>query len=86
MNWQDWLILGALALNVGLLVWLVARQPPVDGLGDGLQRFVSVNSERLERELRDEVARSGVGTRQEIGQALTMFQQTLLAQGHATRD
>ncbi len=44
------------------------------------------DSERLERELRDEVARTGSATRQELGQALAAFQQTLLAQtGDAAR-
>ncbi|MDH3208903.1 MAG: DNA recombination protein RmuC [Burkholderiaceae bacterium] len=80
MNWSDWLILGTLAVNAGLLLWLLARQRPSDALGEAVQRVVSTSSERLERELRDEVARSGSGTRQEIGQVLAVFQQTLLAQ------
>jgi DNA recombination protein RmuC len=36
--------------------------------------------ERLERELRDEVARSAVGTRQELSHSMATFQQTLFSQ------
>ena len=84
MNWQAWAMLGLLALNLVLLLWLLLRQQPDHGFsaqqGEALQRVVSASGERLERELRDEVARSGGGTRQEIGQSLAVFQQTLLAQ------
>ena len=84
MNWQAWVMLGLLALNLVLLLWLLLRQQPDHGFsaqqGEALQRVVSASGERLERELRDEVARSGGGTRQEIGQSLAVFQQTLLAQ------
>ena len=47
---------------------------------EALREAGRADSERLERELRDEVARSGSATRQEIGQTLAVFQQTLLAQ------
>ena len=84
MNWQAWAMLGLLALNLVLLLWLLLRAQPDHGFsaqqGEALQRVVSASGERLERELRDEVARSGGGTRQEIGQSLAVFQQTLLAQ------
>src|SRR4051812_46748112 len=81
MNWHDWLILAVLILNLGLLLALLRRQPtPASGDTEGLQRVVATSSERLERELREEVARSGIGTRQEIGQVLTAFQQMLLTQ------
>src|SRR5438105_2704252 len=82
MNWHDWLILAILILNLGLLLALVRRQPTStagDGT-EGLQQVVATHSERLERELREEVARSGIGTRQELGQALAAFQQMLLTQ------
>jgi DNA recombination protein RmuC len=80
MTWQEWTILGALALNIALVLWLVTRHRQAERQGDLVQRVVSASTERLERELRDEVARSGSGTRQEIGQALAIFQQTLLTQ------
>jgi len=79
MNWNDWLILGALALILGLTTWLLwqVRSASWD---TAWEQALAVSSERLERQLRDEVARSSSGTRQEIGQALAVFQQTLLAQ------
>jgi DNA recombination protein RmuC len=83
MNWQVWLILLALVLNLGLLLWLVARQRPSDSAdeaGVAITRQLSMSSERLERELRDEVGRSAQGTRVELGNALGLFQQTLLNQ------
>src|SRR5437870_5399369 len=82
MNWHDWLILAVLILNLGLLLALLKRQPSSAAGGDteSLQGVVATNSERLERELREEVARSGIGTRQEIGQVLAAFQQMLLTQ------
>ena len=83
MNWQFAWLLGALALNLILLLWVLVRQRPHDAAG-ALQRAVTLASERLERELRDEVARSGSGTRQEIGKTLALFQQTLVAQQAAT--
>ena len=80
MTWQDWLMIFVLALNMGLLLWLAARQRPSNVDTEDFRRVVGTSSERLERELRDEVARSGSGTRQELGQTLAVFQQTLLAQ------
>jgi len=80
MNWQVFLILLALVLNFGLLLWLIMRQRQTDAGGEVVQRMLSVSSERLERELRDEVGRSAQGTRLELGNALGLFQQTLLNQ------
>src|SRR3954471_8787990 len=80
MNWQVWLILVALVLNLGLLLWLIARQRPADAGAEAVQRLLSSSSERLERELRDEVGRSAQGTRLELGNAIGLFQQTLLNQ------
>jgi len=64
----DWISLALLVVVLLLILWLALRRPPEAG------------TERLERELRDEVARSAQGTRQELGQTLASFQQTLLAQ------
>ncbi|NKI92668.1 DNA recombination protein RmuC [Rhizobacter sp. SG703] len=69
----DWISLALLVLVLLLTLWLALRRP--DAGTDHLGRL-----ERLERELRDEVARSAQGTRQELGQTLASFQQTLLAQ------
>src|SRR5664279_648993 len=65
----DWLVPALLALIVVIVSWIALRRPPVDA-----------GAERLARDLRDEVTRSAQGTRQELAQALALFQQTLLAQ------
>ncbi|MES2088754.1 MAG: DNA recombination protein RmuC [Pseudomonadota bacterium] len=90
MNWITWCFL---ALNLALLVWLLMlarRRTDGDGdllrLADDLKSELRSRTEQLDRNLRDEVARSAGGTRQELGAALANFQQTLLAQqGDATR-
>jgi len=70
----DWILLALVALNLVLLVVLLLR------------RGADATLERLERELRDELARSGSAGRQELGQGLAALQQTLLAQsGDALR-
>jgi DNA recombination protein RmuC len=70
----DWLLLALAALNLLLLIALL------------LQRGAHTRLERLERELRDELARSGSAGRQELAQGLAALQQTLLAQsGDALR-
>ena len=91
-EWQL-VALGALAVvNVALLLWLVSRQAvggeilaqtlELQQLRAGLQ----TTSDRLERELRREIAESSRGARQEITQNLATFQQTLTQQGaEATR-
>ena len=66
----DWISLALLVLVLLLMLWLALRRPD-----QGTDHF-----ERLERGLRDDVARSAQGTRQELGQTLASFQQTLLAQ------
>jgi len=51
-----------------------------------LVQLVKTSSERLERELRREIAQSSQGARQELSQNLAIFQQTLTQQGaEATR-
>ncbi len=66
---SDWLTPGLLALLVVMTLWIAFRRPPGDAAG-----------ERSARELRDEVARSAQGTRQELGTTLADFQRTLFAQ------
>ena len=68
--------LAADAALVAALGWWLARR--VAGAGGGAA--VGPLVERLERELRDEVARSGSVTRQELSQSLGAFQRSLLAQ------
>jgi DNA recombination protein RmuC len=72
MPMLDWLVLALLALTLLLLIVLLLRRGPQGAL------------ERLERELRDELARSGSAGRQELTQGLASLQQTLLAQGGDT--
>ena len=71
----DWILLGLVAVLLLLTAWAAFRRTdsrPFDTLNAG--------AERLERVLRDEVARSATATRQELAVALASFQQSLLAQ------
>ncbi|MDN3922817.1 DNA recombination protein RmuC [Roseateles violae] len=81
MTTIEMLLLAALALVLVLLVLLLARQrPAVDPgpqLAQALAPVIAQSSERLERELRDEMGRSASGTRQELLQGMSQFQQTL---------
>jgi DNA recombination protein RmuC len=81
---NPWWIVAALAVvNLVVLIWLALRRPPAD---DSLKAEVRAGSERLERELRDELSRSAQGTRQELGSTLANFQQTLTgAQANVAR-
>ena len=65
----EWVNAALLAMLVVIVFWIALRRPPVDGSG-----------ERHAREMRDEVARSAQGTRQELGGTLGDFQRTLLTQ------
>ncbi|MBX3621248.1 MAG: DNA recombination protein RmuC [Rhizobacter sp.] len=69
-----WIVAALAAVNLVVLVWMALRRPPAD---HSLQAEVRAGSERLERELRDELSRSAQGTRQELGSTLANFQQTL---------
>ncbi len=79
MVWTTWATLVALALVVVLLAALLLRRPR-DEAAEALRRDLVAASERLERELRDEVGRSAVSTRQELAGSLATFQQMLLVQ------
>ena len=77
---MNWILLGLLAVNLLLLVWLLMRPAPSPDAALA----------QLGRDLRDELQRSASGTRQELsqslGQAIVQVQQTLLnQQGDATR-
>ena len=71
----DWILLGLLTVVLLLALWLTLRRADTTS-ADALR----VELQRIERDLRDEVARSAAGTRQELAQTLATFQQTLLAQ------
>ncbi len=73
-EWMTWLLVALAALNVLILLLLVVLRPRADEHQGGL------------REVRNEVQDSARGTRQELSQALALFQQTLLArQGDVAR-
>ena len=78
-----WVTLALAVVTLLLLVWLAWRRTD-DAAGQArhlaLTDAVRTGSERLERELRDELGRSAQGTRLELGTALGTFQQTLLNQ------
>ena len=79
----DWILPGLLVVVLLLILWLVFRRAdagPLNALRDDLLASMRSDVQRLERELRDEVARSAGGTRQELAHTFANFQQTLLTQ------
>lgn len=72
-------------LLLGVLRLQMRSSAAAENAGDLLNRqlspVVQASSERLERELRDELSRSNAGMRQELLQTLSQFQQVLLNQG-----
>ncbi|MGQ3091981.1 MAG: DNA recombination protein RmuC [Roseateles sp.] len=73
MSLFDVLLLGLLALVLVLLILIWVRQKAQRGVPPELLQ----SNERMERELRDELGRSGSSTRQELMQGLAQFQQVL---------
>ena len=80
MNLGLWSLVALALVNVALLVWLILRSNAPHSLGDQFVDEYRNAAQRLERELRDEVARSAQATRQELAATLGVFQQTLLHQ------
>jgi DNA recombination protein RmuC len=81
MDFLLWIVLALGALNLLLILWLLLRGRADRGDPNAeLREVFQLGSERLERELRDELGRSAQGTRVEIGGSLGVFQQTLLNQ------
>jgi DNA recombination protein RmuC len=87
-----WAVLLLAVLNVSVLFWLARRRP--DGAAAlaaeqgrvELLAAVQTQTERVERELRREISESARSGRQELGNTLATFQQTLTQQGaEATR-
>jgi len=77
MSLIDLLLLGLLALVLFLLVLIRARLNAPADASPALTQALQQSSERLERELRDELGRSASSTRQEMVQGLAQFQQVL---------
>ncbi len=83
MSLVEALMLGLLALVLLLLILIWTRLRGADSASE-LAPLLNQNGERLDRldrDLRDELARSSGGTRQELLATLAQFQQSLLAQG-----
>ena len=86
MSYLPWIAVLLAALNLLVLLWWALRASRRAGPQEAQQQAERLlqtlrdGSERLERELRDEVGRSAQGTRQEISGTLGLFQQTLLNQ------
>ncbi len=78
----EWLTPALLVLLLIVTLWIALRggRSPLKSLADQIHGAVRADVLQLERDLRDEVARSALGTRQELLQTLTSFQGTLLAQ------
>ncbi len=83
-EWMPWLALAALLFNAVLLLALLLRRPrrPDDVASRGeLQQLVGQSSERLERELRQEIGGSAREGRQELAHSLATFQDAVVRQG-----
>ena len=94
-EWLVWVLVVLAVVNLALVVWVglgrgqgggdLQAQQQLKELQD-LRSVLQASSERLERELRREIAESSRGARQETTQNLATFQQTLTQQGaEATR-
>ncbi len=87
---EPWWNLLVLVINAVVLLWLLLR-PGVRELRDAWSgahaqliesvRAASARVDQLERALAHEIAESSRDARQELAQTITLFQQTLLAQG-----
>ena len=96
-EWLVWVLVVLAVVNLALVVWVGLGLGRGQGGGDlqaqqqlkelqDLRSILQASSERLERELRREIAESSRGARQETTQNLATFQQTLTQQGaEATR-
>ncbi|MBP7565120.1 MAG: DNA recombination protein RmuC [Burkholderiaceae bacterium] len=82
-----WLLLALGVANLVLLLWLAWRRPVAQGSGgESLAVQLTAGHDRIEREMRREIADSARATRQELAQSLVTFQQALVQQGaEATR-
>jgi DNA recombination protein RmuC len=75
---EIWIVMALALASVVLLVAVLLRKPPVMDTG---RAELMAASERLERELRREIAESSRGMRGELTQTLASFQQALVQQG-----
>lgn len=78
-----WIVLAIVLAHLLLTWWLSRASGPSDEVSAMASQWldaVNTGHQRLERELRDEVGRSAQGTRLEVGNTLSSFQQSLLNQ------
>ena len=68
----DWLTPGLLALLVAITLWIAFRRSDTAAttLRDALAQSVRAEVQHLEREVREEVSRSAMATRQELVQVI----------------
>jgi DNA recombination protein RmuC len=89
MDFALWLTLALTLVNLLLILWFGLRRRHADESEHAATQLAQAwrgESERLERELRDEVGRSASSTRLELGNTLGLLQQTLVNQhGEAAR-
>jgi DNA recombination protein RmuC len=78
-----WITLAVVVVTLLLVLWFGLHRRDEGG---AMREAVGAGTERLERELRDEVGRSAQATRVELGGALGVFQQTLLSQHQGSRE
>ncbi|MDP3796195.1 MAG: DNA recombination protein RmuC [Polaromonas sp.] len=74
-----WLMIILLLANLLLLVWLLVRKPADSGRTE-LLAGMAAGHDRVERELRREIADSARNGRQELASIFATFQQTLVQQ------
>lgn len=79
---ENWLMIALLAANLLLLVWLLLRKPaePSDAGRTELLAAIAAGHDKLERELRREIADNSRSSRQELATTFATFQQTLVQQ------
>jgi DNA recombination protein RmuC len=80
---EIWFIVGLLVLSlllVCLVAWLMLRQPDRSGQSELLAGLLT-GHEKIEREVRREIADSSRGSRQELAGTFATFQRALVGQG-----
>lgn len=83
-EWMGWLVVALGGVNMLALLWLLRR--PQHATQEALLAAIQAQGERLERDLRLEIAESARSSRLELSQNLATFQHSLVQQaGEATR-
>ena len=72
-------LLVLLVVNALLVLWLIFRKPP-DNPQAALLALISAGNDKIEREVRRDIADNGRANRQELGSTFATFQQTLTQQ------